>query len=137
MAIAKAVRWILGTALLVVPLAAVPEEQPPLPVALKTGQLWIDGGPESAPSPGLPDLAALVKKAMPAVVSIEVEQRPEEPPGEDPREDMFQRFYGGEPTEGLGAGFVIHASGLVMTNAHVGEKAARMMRAATAQAVAA
>jgi serine protease Do len=127
MAIAKEVRWILGTALLVVPLAAAtPVDQPPLPVALKTGQLWIDGGPEAAPGPGLPDLAALVKKAMPAVVSIEVEQRPQEPTGEDPLEDMFERFYGGEPAEGLGAGFVIHSSGLVLTNAHVVEKASRI-----------
>jgi serine protease Do len=127
MAMAKEVRWILGTALLAVPLAAAaPAEQPPLPVALRTGQLWIDGGAAVTPGPGLPDLAALVKKAMPAVVSIEVEQRPEEPTGDDPLEDMFERFYGGEPAEGLGAGFVIHASGLVLTNAHVVEKATRI-----------
>ena len=130
MAIAKEVRLILGTALLAAPLtlAAAPvAEQPPLPVALRTGQLWLDGSPgPAAPSPGLPDLSALVRKAMPAVVSIEVEQRPEDPTGEDPLADMFERFYGGEPSEGLGAGFIIHASGLVMTNAHVVEKAARI-----------
>lgn len=129
MAISKQGRWILGVALLSTPLAvaAEPVGPPPLPVALRTGEVWTDGsaGP-AAPSPGLPDLSALVRKAMPAVVSIEVEQRPADPTGEDPLQDMFERFYGGEPSEGLGAGFVIHPSGLILTNAHVVEKAARI-----------
>ena len=129
MAIAKTVRWILGAALASAPwlAAAAPEGPPPLRVALKTGEVWTDGGSGvPAPGPGLPDLSALVRKAMPAVVSIEVEQRPAEPTGEDPLQDMFERFYGGEPSEGLGAGFVIHPSGLILTNAHVVEKAARI-----------
>lgn len=90
------------------------------------GPLWTERSStetaEAKPPANLPPLSELVKNAAPAVVSIAVEESARAPmlPG-----DHFPDFFGG-PTEGLGAGFVIHHSGLIVTNAHVVERAQRV-----------
>lgn len=74
---------------------------------------------------GMPALTELVKNARPAVVSIAVEEVGRQPMLHgDPFPDFFDGFSG--PSEGLGAGFVIHPSGLIVTNAHVVERAQRI-----------
>jgi len=110
------------------------------PAAAGAGEerrLWTELPPPSAtatptqangsPDHGLPNLSALVKRAAPAVVSIIVEESaPMELDPSDPLHDFFDRFYGDEPTEGLGTGFVIESSGLILTNAHVVEHASKI-----------
>src|SRR5690606_14826323 len=44
----------------------------------------------------------------------------------DPLHDFFDRFYGDAPNEGLGTGFVIEPSGLIVTNSHVVEHASKI-----------
>jgi len=74
----------------------------------------------------LPNLAGIVKKASPAVVSIVVEESSRSGSSAlDPLHDFFDRG-SAEPVEGLGAGFIIDASGLILTNAHVVENASRI-----------
>lgn len=76
---------------------------------------------------GLPNLSALVERASPAVVSIIVEEAvPVELDPSDPLHDFFDRFYGDAPNEGLGTGFVIDPSGLIVTNSHVVEHARKI-----------
>lgn len=93
------------------------------------GPLWTEHTStevaEVKPAPNLPPLAELVQNASPAVVSIAVEENSRQSmlPG-DPFPDFFDGFSG--PSEGLGAGFVIHHSGLIVTNAHVVERAQRV-----------
>ncbi|WP_373045998.1 trypsin-like peptidase domain-containing protein [Vulgatibacter sp.] len=83
--------------------------------------------PAASTDQGLPNLSALVKRAAPAVVSIIVEEAaPVELDPSDPLHDFFERFYGDEPAEGLGTGFIIHASGLILTNSHVVEHASKI-----------
>lgn len=106
---------------------------PGISLTEQPGRVWseLSDGERNASLPaesGLPNLSALVKKASPAVVSIVVEEdRRGRASGLDPLQDFFNR--GGpadEPMEGLGAGFVIDASGLILTNAHVIESARRI-----------
>ena len=76
---------------------------------------------------GLPNLSALVQRAAPAVVSIIVEEAaPVDLDPSDPLHDFFDRFYGDAPNEGLGTGFVIEPSGLIVTNSHVVEHASKI-----------
>ncbi|MDF1791118.1 MAG: Do family serine endopeptidase [Thalassobaculaceae bacterium] len=80
----------------------------------------------------------LVKKAKPAVVTVLTktsggtpeaggQQIPELPPGH-PLHDFFEKFFGGRPpmgqqapreARGLGSGFIIDATGTIVTNNHV------------------
>ena len=81
---------------------------------------------------GLPTLAPILEKVMPAVVNIAVLQRsPEE---ENPllRDPFFRRFFGGpqqaEPQVAAGSGVIVDAkNGYVLTNAHVVKDAREIM----------
>lgn len=73
---------------------------------------------------GLPDFADLAERVLPAVVNIAVtgEQRVEVPP--EMRGTPFERFFRdrrgrGQQVQGAGSGFIIDATGLVVTNNHV------------------
>ena len=114
---------LLATALVAAPIVAQPIFAPT--AAHAQGQL-----------PG--SFSELVKKAKPAVVTVltktssgapEVggQQIPELPPGH-PLHDFFDKFFGGQPpmgqqepreARGLGSGFIIDASGTIVTNNHV------------------
>ena len=100
-----------------------------------SGLLWLP-----TPAKAIDNLADLVEKLMPSVVEIEVVQVEEKeasplenfevPPG-SPFEDFFRRFRDfrhQEPREsvGAGSGFVIDESGLIVTNFHVINRAARV-----------
>ncbi|HUF86405.1 MAG TPA: DegQ family serine endoprotease [Thermohalobaculum sp.] len=104
-----------------------------------------------APAPGvapgagaasLPSFSDVVKEAKPAVVTVRVEagaRMGRNMPGmpfDDPQlREFFERFFGGVPEfprpgpgdgprrQGLGSGFIIDASGLIVTNNHVVEGA--------------
>jgi serine protease Do len=104
-------RWILGVVASLVltgPVAAQPAGAPP-------EQLWREG-PGISPEPELvrlnTALTRLAEQLKPALVQIRVQRQTEEPDSED------------GPRRALGSGFVIHASGYVVTNAHVVERSA-------------
>ena len=106
--------------------------------------------PAFAPAAGgetLPSFSGMVKKSVPAVVTVRVEATPdtvEKMPGmpDDPQlREFFERFFGGQgqppmpgipgppggggapPMMGLGSGFIIDKSGLIVTNNHVVQQA--------------
>lgn len=86
-----------------------------------------------SPPNGAPNsFAPLIKRVSPAVVSINVRQKPDAKPNDrfdgapQNPEEFFRRF-GGEgprrPQTALGTGFFIRAEGIVVTNHHVIEDA--------------
>ncbi len=75
-----------------------------------------------------------VAKAMPAVVNINTE-RIIQRTVRDPRDELFNQFFGGpmrrprvlsQKVQSLGSGFIVDATGYIVTNEHVVERAAEL-----------
>jgi serine protease Do/serine protease DegQ len=80
--------------------------------------------PAAAQRDGLPTLAPILEKVMPAVVNIAVLQRSPEEDNPLLRDPFFRRFFGmpgeAQPQISAGSGVIVDArNGYVMTNAHV------------------
>jgi serine protease Do len=108
-------------------------------LAKEKGELWHEHAADAAAQPvlakgfsPLPSVAPLVKGLKPAVVSVStanVLRARRRGPGQDPFDEFFRHFLGeGQRPDGngdrvmprgMGSGFVIHESGLVLTNNHV------------------
>ncbi|MCL4776696.1 MAG: DegQ family serine endoprotease [Gammaproteobacteria bacterium] len=109
---------------------------PPEPPATSSGA----AAPVSISSTGLPDFSPLVERYGPAVVNITVKQEVKtamrDMPGMGGPDDELQQFgpffFRGmpmprrQPVVGQGSGFIIDASGLILTNAHVVDDADRV-----------
>jgi Do/DeqQ family serine protease len=95
-----------------VPSAPILVAPPPVPAGSADGV--------AAPHPG--SFNAAVRKAAPAVVSIDTSTAPRRPANGDP---WFQFFFGngGGAQSGLGSGVIVRADGYVLTNNHVVENA--------------
>ncbi|MEI6805897.1 MAG: trypsin-like peptidase domain-containing protein [Myxococcaceae bacterium] len=97
----------------------------------KTGDLWVEMTAEQARSSiiPLPSLAPLVNRVKPAVLVVTTEsvtqpgRQPQVPPG---FEEFFRMPQQPQKSTGLGSGFIIHPSGIALTNNHVIEGATKI-----------
>ena len=105
-----------------------------------------DATPLTIPSPQKlsNEFAQISKQLEPSVVNINTEStiknphrrrgggNPEQPDEQNPFDDFFDKFFGGQPGNGpirehsLGSGVIVDAKGYIVTNRHVVEKADRI-----------
>jgi len=105
-----------------------------------------DATPLTIPSPQKlsNEFAQISKQLEPTVVNINTEStiknphrrrgggNPEQPDEQNPFDDFFDKFFGGQPGNGpirehsLGSGVIVDAKGYIVTNRHVVEKADRI-----------
>ena len=99
-------------------------------------------GPPAAPmrlAQGLPDFINLAKKLGPSVVNVSTTSvrglrnaAGSSPRSNDPAEDFWQRFFGGQTPRGpqrqsgVGSGFIVDADGTILTNYHVVDGAQKL-----------